>query len=344
MLPALWALRDAYPKANICLVSQAEQGGAFIASSEVLEGTGLVTSFEKLVVSGPRLARWLNRLYLICRMRRVKWDLGIALMPNYPPGNIELFRVLKKYLWYFGCHEVLAPSKIINFQRVAGKLQSLPHAADNMLSSLQHVGVQIPPQQAGKFFMPARQTEARWAKDYATQHTDAQAAGLIAVAVSANRAANIWPVGRYIKVLQSLWLQYRVVPVFFGGSDLKLALDTCFPPDLPHIICAGESIGRVSELARRCLIYLGNDTGLMHVSVAVGLKCVVIASARDAPGAWAPYGEGHRLLRSNVECEGCLLDLCVEHKSKCMTMITVKEVTRACESLLEQTLRNSDVL
>lgn len=336
--PALWALREAYPKARICLVSQAESAGAFVPSREVLEGTGLVDSFETVIVHGPKLTRWRNRLRVVTRMRRTNWDLGIALMPNYPPADIAVFRTLRRYLRYFGCSRVFIPDDLVGFRRSNGRLEHLPHVADNMLAALQALGIAIPPPQKGKFVMPVRKEEAAWAGNLAARHFHPQASGLIAVAILANRPANIWPTGRYMEVLKRLWLKRRLMPVFFGGSDLGDTLGHHLPPGLPHIVCAGETIGRAAELARLCSIYLGNDTGLMHLAVAVGLKCVVVSSARDAPGAWAPYGEGHVVLRSEVECEGCLLDACIEQKNKCLTMITTENVEQACEDLLGKSL------
>lgn len=333
-LPALWALRDAYPKAHICLVSQAERSGAFVTSREVLECTGLVDSFETIVVYGSNITRWWNRLRVIMRMRSSKWDVGIVLMPNCPPASIGVFRTLQRYLKYFGCYKVLSAQKVAEFRRLNGQLERLPHVSDNLLEPLQEIGIRLPPPQNGKFFMPIRGADAAWAANLLDQYGYLEAAGLIAVATSANRPANVWPIDRYMEVLRRLWLKHRLLPVFFGGADIKHTLDQNLPSDLPHIVCAGERISRVFELTRRCSIYLGNDTGLMHVAVAVGVKCVVVSSARDAPGAWAPYGEGHKVLRSRIECEGCLLDVCIQQKHKCLTSISTEDVEQACEDLL----------
>jgi ADP-heptose:LPS heptosyltransferase len=46
----------------------------------------------------------------------------------------------------------------------------------------------------------------------------------------------------------------------------------------------------------------------MHLAAAVNIPCVAIFSGRDAPGAWEPWGQSHRVLRHHVDCEGCMLD------------------------------------
>ncbi len=80
----------------------------------------------------------------------------------------------------------------------------------------------------------------------------------------------------------------------------------------------------------RCRIYLGNDTGSMHLAVAVGVPCVAIFSSRAAPGLWYPYGEGHHVFRTPIDCEGCELQVCVERKMECIRRIGVDEVVEAC--------------
>jgi ADP-heptose:LPS heptosyltransferase len=339
-LPALWALRGAYPRANICLVSQSEQAGAFVASDEVLKGTGLVDSFEKLVIRGPRLMRWLNRLALIYRMRRVKWDLGFVLMPNYPPATIEVFRTLKRYLHYFGCVTVSGSSEVAEFRRNAGRLERLPHVSDNMLESLANLGIPIPAPQTGCFFLPPRHEHTAWARSLLERDDLGGAAAYAAVSLGANMPANVWPSERYAEVLRYMWKTYRVAPIFFGPATSKREIESAMG-DLTHkIVCAGEPISRVAELMRQCSFYLGNDTGLMHLAVSVGLKCVMVSGARNAPGIWEPYGKGHIVVRSIIDCEGCLLQTCVQRNNQCLMDIPVQDVLEAVEKVYRPLCKN----
>ena len=80
--------------------------------------------------------------------------------------------------------------------------------------------------------------------------------------------------------------------------------------------------------------YLGNDTGVMHMAVAAGIRCLAIFSATNAPGLWEPYGSGHVVLRKYVECEGCLLRYCHLHNTECLRMIETNQVVNAAENLL----------
>ena len=74
----------------------------------------------------------------------------------------------------------------------------------------------------------------------------------------------------------------------------------------------------------------------MHLAAAAGISCVAIFSAREWPGMWFPYGAGHRVFRSNIECECCQLVECIERQNECLNRITVEQVLNGCEEVLTQ--------
>ena len=79
---------------------------------------------------------------------------------------------------------------------------------------------------------------------------------------------------------------------------------------------------------------LGTTPGRCIWRAAVDTKCVVLMSALDWPGHWNPYGDGHRVLRRSVPCEGCLLQVCDKEGLRCLKEISVEDVIAACCQLL----------
>ena len=73
-------------------------------------------------------------------------------------------------------------------------------------------------------------------------------------------------------------------------------------------------------------IFIGHDSGPMHLAAAVQTPCVAIFAARNKPGVWFPYGKQHRVVYHKVDCWGCGLETCVVEKKKCIASITVTEV------------------
>lgn len=73
-------------------------------------------------------------------------------------------------------------------------------------------------------------------------------------------------------------------------------------------------------------IFIGHDSGPMHLAAAMQTPCVAIFSARKAPGIWFPYGGHHQVLFHRVDCENCDLETCLVEKKKCILSIAVSEV------------------
>ncbi len=91
-----------------------------------------------------------------------------------------------------------------------------------------------------------------------------------------------------------------------------------------------------AAVLEKCAAYIGNDTGTMHLAAMVGIPCVAIFSARDYPGKWEPYGEGHTILRYDTNCAGCMLEICPQ-QNRCLNSITTENVLAPVMKMLSQT-------
>jgi heptosyltransferase-3 len=58
-------------------------------------------------------------------------------------------------------------------------------------------------------------------------------------------------------------------------------------------------------------IFLGHDSGPMHLAAAVGTPCIALFAARNIPRQWFPFGPAHRVLYHPVDCMGCGLEICI---------------------------------
>ena len=89
----------------------------------------------------------------------------------------------------------------------------------------------------------------------------------------------------------------------------------------------GKSSPRVSGLVLKASkIFIGHDSGPMHLAGAVGTPVVAIFSARNLPGQWYPHGEANSVLYNRTPCFGCGLDVCVDYETRCIRSIKVSEV------------------
>jgi ADP-heptose:LPS heptosyltransferase len=85
---------------------------------------------------------------------------------------------------------------------------------------------------------------------------------------------------------------------------------------------------------RRAQIFIGHDSGPMHLAATVQTPCVAIFAARNKPRVWFPYGNRHRVIYHETECAGCGLETCIVEKKRCLTSITVDEVVEQVRAIL----------
>ena len=84
----------------------------------------------------------------------------------------------------------------------------------------------------------------------------------------------------------------------------------------------------------RARVFIGHDSGPMHLAAAVQTPCVAIFAARNKPRVWFPYGRQHRVVYHQTECWGCGLETCVVERKRCLTSITVEEVLGEVRAIL----------
>jgi ADP-heptose:LPS heptosyltransferase len=81
-------------------------------------------------------------------------------------------------------------------------------------------------------------------------------------------------------------------------------------------------------------IFVGHDSGPMHLAAAVQTPCVAIFAARNKPRVWFPYGKQHRIVYHQTDCWGCGLETSIIEKKRCLTSITVDEVITEVHAVL----------
>ena len=106
------------------------------------------------------------------------------------------------------------------------------------------------------------------------------------------------------------------------------------------LILFGLSIPELAELLRGAQLYIGNDSGPMHVAAAVGVPIVAIWGSSDSQ-RWRPWLTTHRVVQNPFECNPCPGYRClVADTPLCIESVAVDQVVAAANELL-QTRRQS---
>lgn len=333
-VPALWAVREAYPDARITMLTDEQPGMSKVQASSILDGSGLIDDY--IVYSGLKP---LELALLLFRLRVGKFDHLIYLIRT-PDGSRRIWRDMRFF-------RLAGIRRFTGFQgltadppRQPGKpMPVVPHVTDTLLARLRASGLRTPPAGRGRFDLNIGVSEQERVRRWRTVLPDDGGRPWVAVGPGSNMPAKVWPYDRYLKVLRSLIEDYDLWPVVFGGPSDRESGERMVQ-DLGRGYVAAGALGVRESMAamKKCLFYLGNDTGTMHTAAASDLRCVAVFSSREDPGRWHPYGDGHVVFRTQIPCEGCMLQECIDREMACILSISVQQVLEASQSLLREVI------
>jgi heptosyltransferase III len=161
---------------------------------------------------------------------------------------------------------------------------------------------------------------------------------LLALSPGSKRETTKWPTERFTELGSRLLEDFKGLEllVLGGKEDRETGDQLCAVwGNRGHNLAGKLSVYGSAAVLKSCLGFVGNDTGTMHLAGIVGKPCVAIFSARNYPGQWEPYGDKHTIIRHDIECEGCKLEVCDKFDNKCLLLITVDEVFQAVKKILQ---------
>lgn len=148
--------------------------------------------------------------------------------------------------------------------------------------------------------------------------------------------AKKWFPYRFQLVADKLWDSVAAQVVLFGSSDdHDAAAAVQAQAKYPMVDLTGKtSLREAMALMSRCLLFISNDSGLMHVAAALGVPIVAIFGSTN-PATTSPTGRNHVIIYKNVACSPCLKTDCPTD-FQCMDLIATNDVYEAVVRMLEQ--------
>ncbi len=101
--------------------------------------------------------------------------------------------------------------------------------------------------------------------------------------------------------------------------------------------------GSAAVLARTEL-FMGPDSGPMHVASANGVPVASPFASRTRRGMWFPIGSQHQIVWHEMPCSNCDLEVCIENQRRCLSTISVDEMVGAARLAWEAGERKRSAL
>jgi heptosyltransferase III len=336
-VPALRAIRNYFTGARIAMLCDQQPEDHYVQARDLLEGSGLVDDF----ITYPAGSRCQEKFRDVNRL----WETALHLGRTHYNGLVYLVRggrsnySLKRDLLLFrmiGIRRFFGHRgfPFVHSAQALRPLRAVPHQSDQILWRLAITGIPVPQPGHGQVDVGVSMEERRSVDLWAREKVPSGRRAWVGLGPGSKMPAKVWPVERFFEVVSMLIRKHDVWPVVFGGrEDRALGLKLVERWGRGSVAAGELEVRQGIAALERCLLYLGNDTGTMHMAVAAGIPCVAVFSSRDYPGNWYPYGDGHVVFRTSIDCEGCMLQVC-PRSNACLLAISSEDVFCATERIV----------
>jgi asparagine synthase (glutamine-hydrolysing) len=332
-LPAMWAVRNAFPDAHIALLFDKHPAARYVQSPELLKGSAIFDQYIGYPFEAKLGRKAAEAARLVAMIRAQRFDTLVYLAPTTrSPSRIERDKLFFKAA---GIRHFIGMNGFPQLEpKIAGVPLTRVRRESNLL--LHRLARDLPAAVMGSSFelnLGARETDLL--EKWLTEQKGDGARPWLAVGPGSKMPAKQWPLERFGSVVDRLIEEFDVWPVVFGGGEDRQAGQQLLERWERGYNAAGALDIRTAALAlKRCMAYLGNDTGTMHLAAAVGVPCIAIFSSRERPGMWYPHGDDNVVFRSQIECEGCGLVRCVVRDNECLKRVEASDVVGAAKRIV----------
>jgi ADP-heptose:LPS heptosyltransferase len=338
--PAVRGVRERFPGAHITYIVEPAAAPVVAANPHIDE-----------IIVAPRvrgLAGLGAELALIRQLRANAYDVAIDFHGG-PRASI--------LTWLSGArvrvgYEVTGRAWMYTRRVARPRALRARHSVENQADLL--AGLEIPTSEATKFAveMMVGQAEARAVHERLSSEGVGAGDGLIVLHVGAGNVFRQWPLASFAAVAAALAgrdARHRIV-VTSGPSEPDAAgrvvadARAKLAPDQRHRVlgCSDFSLGELRALVDRAILYIGGDSGPMHVASTSRVPIVALYGptlpARSAP--WRSSDLPAESLEVNgLPCRPCDQRVCQPGDFRCLTWIHPPQVIEAAERALARASR-----
>lgn len=130
---------------------------------------------------------------------------------------------------------------------------------------------------------------------------------LIGIHPGGNWEYKLWDAENYALAANALCkTQNAAILLFAGPNERELQAQVTKMMAAPPILVETDNLRHLAALISACDVYIGNDTGPMHIAAAVDTPVVALFGSTNHIRS-GPYGDKHTVLQSGIDlgCNPC---------------------------------------
>jgi heptosyltransferase-2 len=323
-LPALRAVRSRFPEAEIAIVAR-----PYVA--ELYRDQQICNQLIAYDPAGEH-AGLSGRERLAAKLRQQKFDAAMLLQNAFDAAWLVWRAGIPERIGYARDGRSLLLTKAVPVPR-QGEIPA--HEKYYYLELLRRAGWADSPADEPYIQLSIPEEKRRNAESFLS--SSGARAGALRVAFGAGAsygAARCWPPSRFAELANRLQSQ-RGADIILFGTAAEAGVSKAISAEMrraPIDLTGKTAIADLPALLSQCHLFVGNDSGAMHVAAAAGLPLVAVIGPTD-PNATAPVTPNSTIVQQKPYCSPCFLPRCpTDHR--CMTKITADMVEAAANSWL----------
>ena len=321
-LPALNALRNYYPNANITWLVE-EDAAPLVQGHKALNR--VLVSKRKHWLKALRSLSFLSTIKeifgFIKGLRDTRYDMILDFQALLKSSILIALARGRRKIGFGKGLEHMEHSYIFLNERIPAVDMEI-HALSRGMMLLNAVGI---PTNEVEYKLPVSNHDRKKIDELMKQHGINDVKSLIAINPVAKWETKLWPNKKFAEFADMLIDRYDVKILFTGGiKDYSIIQSITSSMKGRTINFAGKTtLTELAALYEKAALVISTDTGPMHLAVATGTPVVALFGP-TAPWRTGPYGPGHHVIKAELECSPCFKRRC--ETTDCMYQISVMQV------------------
>jgi heptosyltransferase-2 len=322
--PVIKAMRDAYPNAYIAMMVSPY-------TKDIVDGNPYLDEVIIYDKDGKHKS-WLGSIKFAIKLKKKRFNLAIVLHPTNRVHLITFFAGIPRRIGYNKKLGFLLTDRIKHTKQLGEK-----HELEYNLDLIRYLGIEVKDK---NLFMPIKPESETRINNLLAQVGLKDTDKFLAIHPGASCPSKIWPNERFAQVADKLIEKYDFkVIIVAGPKDVSLAQNIIKHLHYPAVNLAGRtSVSQLASLLKRCQLFISNDSGPVHIGVAVGVPVISIFGRSQkglSPKRWGPIGKKGYILHKEVGCIECLAHNCIKEFA-CLKAIGVEDVLKLADLVMDR--------